>query len=83
MRELIIRGLQHTQGNYRALLLLFKVPQEDYKRFHNFLDAHDCKVDYRTFRKGLPGPARVRRPLLSPLEEAVPGSDTPVGPWRA
>lgn len=73
MRELIIRGLHHTRGNYRALLQLFGVPQEDYKRFHNCLDAHDCKVDYRTFRKGLPPVARTSRPLLPPLRTvAVP-----------
>ena len=25
----------------------------DYKRFLNFLAAHDCNVDYRVFRRGL------------------------------
>ena len=24
--------------------------REDYKRFHNFLMTHGCKVDYREFR---------------------------------
>jgi hypothetical protein len=39
----------------------------DYQRFHNFLAAHDCKVDYREFRTGGPGPEPTRRipvPLL-------------------
>jgi hypothetical protein len=25
---------------------------QDYQRFHNFLAAHECKVDYREFRTG-------------------------------
>jgi DNA-binding NtrC family response regulator len=82
MRELIVRGLQHTQGNYRALLQLFRVPEEDYKRFHNFLDAHDCKVDYRIFRKGLPEPARIKPALLPALQTAGPDSSAREGAMR-
>jgi transcriptional regulator with PAS, ATPase and Fis domain len=52
MRELVKRGLKRTRGNYRALLTLFGMPQGDYKRFLNFLAAHDCSVDYRPFRHG-------------------------------
>jgi hypothetical protein len=25
----------------------------DYHRFHNFLAAHDCKVDFRAFRTSM------------------------------
>ena len=50
MRELVRRGLATTQGNYRALLKLFGMPARDYKRFLNFLGAHDCRADFREFR---------------------------------
>ena len=50
MRELLRRGLKTTRGNYRSLLTLFRIPKSDYKRFLNFLAAHDCGVDYREFR---------------------------------
>jgi transcriptional regulator with PAS, ATPase and Fis domain len=50
IRELVKRGLATTRGNYRGLLKLFGLAPDDYHRFHNFLAAHDCKVDFRTFR---------------------------------
>ena len=59
VRELVVRGLRTTHGNYRALLRLFGMSAHDYKRFHNFLMTHGCKVDYRAFRQGTPEPARV------------------------
>ena len=83
IRELLIRGLRTTHGNYRSLLRLFGVPHSDYKRFHNFLMAHGCKVDYRTFRQGTPEPARLPRVLLPPLRSAPPaetGEGTPSEP---
>ena len=72
VRELIVRGLRTTHGNYRALLRLFGIPHTDYKRFHNFLMTHGCKVDYRAFRQGTPEPARTPRVLLPPLRAAAP-----------
>ena len=62
-----MRGLRTTHGNYRALLRLFGIAPQDYKRFHNFLMTHGCKVDYRAFRQGTPEPARAPRVLLPPL----------------
>jgi transcriptional regulator of acetoin/glycerol metabolism len=50
LRQLMVRGLQVTRGNYRALLKLFGMPESDYKRLMNFLAAHDCVVDFRPFR---------------------------------
>jgi DNA-binding NtrC family response regulator len=73
VRELIVRGLQRTQGNYRALMQLFGMPPSDYKRFHNFLSTHDCKVDYRAFRQGGAEPQPPLRLVLPPLR-TVPGS---------
>jgi transcriptional regulator with PAS, ATPase and Fis domain len=73
VRELVVRGLRTTHGNYRALLRLFGMSHTDYKRFHNFLMTHGCKVDYRAFRQGTAEPNRAHRVLLPPLR-AVPST---------
>ncbi len=80
VRELVVRGLRTTQGNYRALLRLFAIPAHDYKRFHNFLMAHGCKVDYRSFRQGTPEPARRHKLELPPLRPAAPKADAAGAP---
>jgi len=51
IRQLFRRGLATTGGNYRAVLQLFGLEQQDYKRLMNFLAAHDCSIDYREFRQ--------------------------------
>jgi transcriptional regulator with PAS, ATPase and Fis domain len=70
MRELVRRGLATTRGNYRALLKLFGMSSRDYKRFLNFLAAHDCRADFREFRNG--SPEVTRRPQLLPPLPAKP-----------
>jgi transcriptional regulator with PAS, ATPase and Fis domain len=70
MRELVRRGLATTRGNYRALLKLFGMPTGDYKRFLNFLAAHDCRADFREFRNGVPDVARQPKLVLPPLTDA-------------
>jgi transcriptional regulator with PAS, ATPase and Fis domain len=55
--SVIRRGLAATTGSYRALLPLFHLEPSDYKRFLNFLAAHDCHVDFREFRRGSAGRA--------------------------
>jgi DNA-binding NtrC family response regulator len=65
IRELVRRGLAATRGNYRAVLKLFGMTNADYYRFHNFLSAHACKVDYRDFRSAVPA-APTRAPALPP-----------------
>ncbi len=72
LRQLMRRGLAATRGNYRALLKLFGMPDSDYKRFMNFLAAHDCAVDFHPFRfEAVPsraaGPAASAPPL--PFDE--------------
>jgi len=74
MRCLVRKGLATTRGNYRALLRLFGLATQDYKRFLNFLAAHDCTVDFREFRHGTPPPVRAPR-LLPPLEEVKSGAE--------
>ena len=51
-------------GNYRALLRLFGIPHTDYKRFHNFLMTHGCKVDFRNYRTGVDLPTTRPAALL-------------------
>jgi DNA-binding NtrC family response regulator len=67
MRELIRKGLSTTRGNYRALLKLFGMASQDYKRFLNFLSAHECGADFRAFRHGTAEPQRPPRLILPPL----------------
>ena len=67
MRELIRRGLTTTRGNYRSLLKLFGMSARDYKRFLNFLAAHECNADFREFRTGAPEVGRRPQVVLPPL----------------
>ena len=64
VRALVSRGLRETNGNYRAVLRLFRMPESDYHRFHNFLTAHACKVDFRTYRTGVDLPTARPAALL-------------------
>ena len=50
LRELVRRGLRESRGRYKSLLTLFGMPSRDYRRFMNFLAAHDCGVGVREFR---------------------------------
>ena len=68
MRELVRKGLSTTRGNYRQLLKLFGMANQDYKRFLNFLAAHDCGADFRAFRHGTAEPQRPPRLILPPLQ---------------
>ena len=51
LRELVRLGLANARGSYHGLLTLFGIESNDYKRFLNFLAAHDCVVDFRVFRE--------------------------------
>ena len=50
IRGLVQRGLATTHGSYRAMVALFHIGPNNYKRFLNFLAAHDCRVDVQSFR---------------------------------
>jgi transcriptional regulator with PAS, ATPase and Fis domain len=50
LRQLVRRALAATGGNYRGVLELFGIDEEEYKRFLNFLASHECTVDFREFR---------------------------------
>ena len=72
LRELVHRGLVTTNGNYRSMLRLFGMSEDDYKRLLNFLAAHDCSVDVRAYREGAPPPSRARAPFVA-AAVAAPG----------
>ena len=70
MRELVRRGLAATRGNYRTMLKLFGISSRDYKRFLNFLAAHDCRADFREFRNGTADVGQRPRPVLAALPQS-------------
>jgi transcriptional regulator with PAS, ATPase and Fis domain len=79
IRELVRRGLQTTRGSYRGLLALFRMDPHDYQRFHNFLTAHGCKVEYREFRNGQAAPRARQQPALGrAAPEATPSAPSAV-----
>ena len=43
VRTFIRAGLDATQGNYRRLVELLRLPGSDYQRFMDFLRHHDLK----------------------------------------
>ena len=67
VRQLVIRGLTTTRGSFKALVRLFGMPGTDYKRFLNFLAAHDCTVDARALKHGPPEARRRPRVVLPAL----------------
>jgi transcriptional regulator with PAS, ATPase and Fis domain len=69
LRELVRRGLRESQGRYKSLLTLFGMSSRDYRRFMNFLAAHDCGVGVREFRES----ASCRQTVVKmPPEYSVP-----------
>jgi DNA-binding NtrC family response regulator len=50
LRSLIRIGLSATRGSYRSLVRLFNMPDDDYKRFLNFLRKHEAHLPIHEFR---------------------------------
>src|SRR5439155_7559540 len=46
LRELVRRGLRESRGRYKSVLTLFGMSSRDYRRFMNFLAAHECGVGF-------------------------------------
>jgi len=59
VRGIIEAGLEACGGSYRKLVEYFGMEAQDYKRFLAFLTNHDCKVDFRPYRRRY-GPIRKR-----------------------
>jgi transcriptional regulator with GAF, ATPase, and Fis domain len=68
LRKIVQIGLEITNGNYRMLVQLFNMPNDDYKRFLSFLRKHDCHLPFQRFRVV---PARLA-PTPAVPQEAVP-----------
>lgn len=76
LRGLIRRGLSATRGSYRQMLVLFGLAADDYKRLLNFLNAHDCALDFRDFRQAARTlTAGDERPRRAALAEDAEGSN--------
>ena len=50
VRHLVRVGLEQTRGNYKALVQLFNMEAQDYKRFLNFLRKYGCHMPFQRFR---------------------------------
>jgi hypothetical protein len=66
LAALVDRGLQETGGSYRALVRLFNLPAEEYKRFHAFLYQQKCNLPVGTYRESA---GSRQRPQPVPLRE--------------
>jgi DNA-binding NtrC family response regulator len=73
LRELVRRGLRESRGRYKALLTLFGMSSRDYRRFMNFLAAHECGVGFREFRETASSP---QAPGMPPVASGP--ADAPV-----
>jgi DNA-binding NtrC family response regulator len=73
LRELVRRGLRESRGRYKAVLKLFGMPSRDYRRFMNFLAAHECGVAFREFREGASSPQSLHEmpPVYSVAADAA------------
>ena len=71
LRHLVRRGLGESRGRYKSLLTLFGMPDHDYRRFMNFLAAHECTVAFREFRGT--GSAAIDVPIEVPVEVRAAG----------
>ena len=61
LRRIVQLGLESANGNYRLMVRLFNMPNEDYKRFLSFLRKYDCHLPFQRFRAARidqPAPAR-------------------------
>ncbi len=72
LRELVRRGLRESRGRYKSMLALFGVPSQDYRRFMNFLSAHECGVGFREFREAA---SSHQAPAEKPPVRSVPAEE--------
>lgn len=62
LRRIVQSGLENTNGNYRLMVRLFNMPEDDYKRFLSFLRKHDCHLPFQRFR-AVPARLQSSQPL--------------------
>jgi hypothetical protein len=75
LRQLVRRGLRESRGRYKSMLTLFGMSSRDYRRFMNFLAAHECGIAVREFRDGA---AAADVSSQAPPTYAVPAEPTAV-----
>jgi DNA-binding NtrC family response regulator len=54
LRSVVRLGLIASRGSYKGLVRLFNMPDEDYKRFLNFLRKHEAHLPIHEFRMMTP-----------------------------
>jgi hypothetical protein len=79
IRELLRKGLITTRGNYRALVKLFGMDAADYKRFLDFIAAHQCGVDAKIYKRDRSGESLTPEP---PMRHIPPVFGDPPGSSR-
>ena len=77
VRELVRRGLRESRGRYKSLVTLFGMSARDYRRFMNFLAAHDCVVPFREFRGSAPSRTAATPAEMPPVSSFGVGADSP------
>ena len=77
VRELVRRGLRESRGRYKSLVTLFGMSARDYRRFMNFLAAHDCVVPFREFRGSAPSRTAATPSEMPPVSSFGVGADSP------
>ena len=81
LRLLIATALSASDGNYRSVLALLRMPPHDYKRFLNFLVRHDCAVDFRPYRRR--GPTSTPSVVVhGSCTTSSPVASLPPGRWN-
>jgi transcriptional regulator with GAF, ATPase, and Fis domain len=50
VRDIVRKGLEESNGNYRSVVRLFNLEAGQYARFLSFLRKHDCQVPFKEYR---------------------------------
>ena len=69
IRHLVRVGLEQTRGNYKALVQLFNMEPQDYKRFLNFLRKYGCHMPFQRFRMAPLRPESVGDSAVRTIDE--------------
>jgi transcriptional regulator with GAF, ATPase, and Fis domain len=69
LRRIVQVGLESTNGNYRLLVQLFNMADDDYKRFLGFLRKHNCHLPFQRFRV-VPSRLTAPNPSARPMAAA-------------
>ena len=70
VRWIVAEGLAACGGSYTELVEYFGMKQSEYKRFLAFLTNHDCKVDFRPYRRRY-GPRKQSKNATSAFRNAL------------